>query len=438
MNDRLIDRRTLTDRTIKALKPTGKRYEVWDSLVPEMALRVTEKGTRSFVLVARYPGSANPTRRALGRYGSITLDAARDKARAWLTLIKTGQDPKEAERQEREAREAVRANTFGAMAERFIAEKLSTERKGKEVEREIRRELIEPWSERPVTEITSKDVRAVVRAIKGRGATAQARNVLGYAKRMFGWAVDQEEFGIDASPCDRIKPGNLFGPKVTRDRILSDDELAAFWRNVARMPYPMGPIYQLLALTALRLNEVADTQWQEIDLRGRIWTIPAERMKLSKDKKPRAHAVPLTADIVMLLESLPRPAKAKGDYTFSLTAGESAVWVTNKVKMRLDVRMLRTLRALARRRGEDPARVALPAWVNHDIRRTVRSGLSRLKVAEEVREAVLAHVRPGIKGVYDVYGYFDEKREALEMWNARLRSIVEPPPPNVVPLRAAV
>jgi hypothetical protein len=98
--------------------------------------------------------------------------------------------------------------------------------------------------------------------------------------------------------------------------------------------------------------------------------------------------------------------------------------------------MLRTLRALARRRGDDPRKVALPPWKNHDIRRTVRSHLSRLKVAEEVREAVLAHVRPGIKGVYDLHDYLDEKREALLLWAARLKTIVEPPPSNVVALRA--
>ena len=65
----------------------------------------------------------------------------------------------------------------------------------------------------------------------------------------------------------------------------------------------------------------------------------------------------------------------------------------------------------------------------------MRSGLSRLKIAEEAREAVLAHVRPGIKGVYDKHDYLDEKREALELWAARLRSIVSPTPDNVVPLK---
>jgi len=44
----------------------------------------------------------------------------------------------------------------------------------------------------------------------------------------------------------------------------------------------------------------------------------------------------------------------------------------------------------------------------------------------------LAHARPGIKGTYDLYDYLDEKREALELWAARLRTIVEPQPGNVI------
>ena len=104
---------------------------------------------------------------------------------------------------------------------------------------------------------------------------------------------------------------------------------------------------------------------------------------------------------------------------------------------KLDARMRRTLRALARSRGEDLiGREPLPPWTNHDIRRSVRSQLSRLKIPEEVRETVLAHVRPGIKGVCDLHDYMDQKREALQLWGARLRSIVEPQPSNVVKLRA--
>ena len=51
---------------------------------------------------------------------------------------------------------------------------------------------------------------------------------------------------------------------------------------------------------------------------------------------------------------------------------------------------------------------------------------------------MLAHVRPGIKGIYDKYEYLDEKREALELWAARVRDIVEPKPSNVVRLEATL
>jgi hypothetical protein len=71
--------------------------------------------------------------------------------------------------------------------------------------------------------------------------------------------------------------------------------------------------------------------------------------------------------------------------------------------------MLRTLKALARRRGEDPEAVTLPHWTNHDLRRVVRSGLSALRVPHNVAEVVLAHARPGIVGTYDVHEYQDEK-----------------------------
>ena len=318
------------------------------------------------------------------------------------------------------------------MAEDFIAEKLPSERKGREVERDIRREFIPAWGDRPITELTDLDVLSVVKA-KVRTAPAQARNLLGYAKRLFGWAVDQRVYGLKASPADSLKPSRIIGEKRNRDRILTDDELFALWRVARRTQYPAGPVYQLLVLTALRLNEVADASRAEVDLTKRLWVIPAERMK-GRTSKARSHAVPLTDEMVKIIDALPR--FNRGRFLFSTSFGEKPVWMSSKIKERIDVRMERTLRAVARKRGDDPEGVELKPWTNHDVRRTVRSGLSRLKIAEEAREAVLAHARPGIKGVYDLHDYLDEKREALELWGARLRSIVEPPPSNVIALRA--
>ena len=183
---------------------------------------------------------------------------------------------------------------------------------------------------------------------------------------------------------------------------------------------------------ALLQRGTGPIDWTRFTAEELIWTIPASRMK-GKNNKARAHVVPLTPDMLTVLESL--KVFSGGDFMFSLT-GHTPVVMSTTRKADLDSRMLRTLRAMAKRRGEDPA-VQLEPFVNHDLRRVVRSGLSRLKIAEEVREAVLAHARAGIKNVYDQHDYLAEKRDALMQWGARLRSIVEPAPAasNVVALR---
>jgi integrase len=223
------------------------------------------------------------------------------------------------------------------------------------------------------------------------------------------------------------------GEKIARDRVLNDEELFAFWRATGHIGYPFGPLYRLLILTGLRLNEVADATWSEIDFRNGIWIVPAARMK-GKDGRAVDHVVPLTADIMAILESLPR--FKSGDCLFSVTFGRTPVWVSDKVKKRVDARMLRTLRAMARRLGDDPARVVLPHWTNHDLRRSLRTGLSKLRVDFDVREAVLGYLRPGVVGTYDRYDFQTEKKDALERWATYVQNLATPTvETNVVRLR---
>jgi hypothetical protein len=422
--------RKLTDRKLKSLRPApeGKRYDVMDTVAPGLGVRVTDKGHHTFIFAARFPGSKFYTRREIDDVGS--LEEARETARTWRRLIKKGLDPVLV--RERERAEALRSQavTFSSVAEDWFREKLATERNGKEVERDFHNNVLQSWGARPITEITDLDVLAIIRA-KKQTAPGAARNLLANLRRFFNWVIDQRCYGLTTSPCDRLRPTKIIGKKTKGQRILSDDELFALWRAASREPYPFSAAYQILMLTAVRLNEAAGAQKPEVSFSNGFWTIPAERMK-GTDDEARPHIVPLIDAIAAVFNSLPQ--FKGGQYLFTTTFGKKPVWIGGLVKKRIDKRMLRTLRALARRRGVDPSAVELPRWTNHDIRRTVRSNLSRLKVAEEVREAVLAHVRPGIKGTYDLYDYLDEKREALELWAARLRSIVEPSPANVVRL----
>jgi integrase len=446
-----MPQKALTDRTLKALKPApaGKVEDYWDLGFRGFGVRVSETGRKTFVLAARYAGSPNPTRRKLGLYGPLTLEDAREKARSWLKLIEKGIDPQDDEKRQRVAEQRKRENSFTAVAEDFIAEKLPRERGAKQVELDLRRIFIPAWGGRPITEISDLDVLRIIKD-RGKSAPVRARNLLALLKRFFAWAIDQRVYEIHNSPCDRLKPKSIFGERVPRQRALDDAELSAFWRAVDRMPYPYGPIYKLLLLTGLRLNEVADASWSEfdpavvrairqssgqsavnwntIDEKHLRWVIPAARMK-GKNSRARPHAVPLAPEVLRILETL--PMLSSGDFLFSTSAGEKPTWIGTKIKKSVDALMLKEL---SEQRGDDPRKVRLQHWTNHDLRRVIRSGLSRLRVAENVGEAVLAHTPPGIQKTYNVDDLFEQKAEALAKWAIYLKTITAPTPENVVPI----
>jgi integrase len=451
-------KKALNDRGLKALKPApkGQTYDVADSIVPGFGVRVSETGRKTFILIARYPGSSNPTRRAIGLYGALSLEKGRNRARDWLELIRKGKDPKVEEERQRTEEERTRNNSFARVVEDYLRfAVIGRQRRGARVARELR-QLVPVWGGKPVSEITREDVQTAIKRVREHGthgmlatygvkdskpttrkvgAPGQARNLLGNLKTLFAWAIAQNEYGIELSPARDLNAKNVVGAKRSRDRALNDTEVAALWRTTRHLKYPFREVYRLLLLTGLRLSEVVNASWPEFNLKDRLWTIPASRMK-GTDEKARAHAVPLTDEMRAILDELPR--FKRGDYLFSFTIGAKPAAVDDKIKKKIDVRMLRLLQALARMRGDDPSRVRLEPWVNHDLRRTVRSGLSRLRVDHDVKEAILAHAKPGLVGVYDQYDLLDEKREALELWAKRVYEIVEPVPDNVVKMPARV
>jgi integrase len=441
-------RRLLTDRFLRSLPPAprGQRDEVFDARLPGFGIRISDAkdadparrgkaGKITFILFTRFASGRHPERRTIGVYGAdaMRLENARRIAGEWRSQVARGIDPAvvEAERRAAEARDrALRVkHSFTIAAEAFIAAKLEKERSGKVAERDLRGVFIAAWGERPVSEITRTDVLEII-LTKKRSAPQMARALLVLIKRFFGWVVDQEIYGLSTSPCEGLSGKKLIGELQSRDRRLTDTELFAFWRATGRMGYPAGSVYRMLLLTGLRLNEAAQISWPEVQ--GDTIVIPASRMK-GREGKAREHLVPLSSAAQEIIASLPRIKN--GPYLFSQSAGKRPLAMTGPIKADLDRRMQQTLKALARRRGEDHRAVTLASWVNHDLRRVVRSGLSALRIPHEVKEAVLAHRPPGIVGVYDLHEYEDEKREALEKWAQRLASIVNPAPAEIIPLR---
>lgn len=430
-----MERKKLTDKALSALgpAPAGTRYEIFDTIIPNMGVRVTDKvadnktgrGRASFFLLARFPPSTNPTRRALGEYPALELADARTKAREWLALLEKGIDPKQQIEDERKARERAAAGkfdrSFETVLERYIkARRRDGVRKVDEDDRDFRRECLPTWKGMAVDEITMADILKIVEAIRDRGATRQALNMAQKIGTFFNWCA-----GDDLIPVSPYRPKRVtiaVGERKSRDRVLTDDELRAFWSATETLGPVYSDAYRILLLTGQRLNDIAEASWSEIDLEKRTLTIPAARFKSDRD-----HVVPLTDDVIEILNAVRR---WKGcNWVFTLD-GKNAATIGHKVKQRLDAAMLETLR-------KDDPEAALPAWVNHDLRRTVRTRLSELDVLDEVAEAVIGHMPSKLNRTYNHSDRLRVKLEALTRWQMALRAIVSGEKPgNVLYLQA--
>ena|ERR1700731_4708281 len=157
-----------------------------------------------------------------------------------------------------------------------------------------------------------------------------------------------------------------------------------------------------------RLQETARATWNEIDLDKGIWSISGDRMKTGS-----AHLVPLAPGVLALLRGIPR---GSGPFIFSSCGGRKPISGFSKLKARIDAVIPE----------------AIAPWRFHDLRRTLRTGLSMLGVADVVSELVIAHAQKGLHSTYDRYSYLLEKRDALTRWEGHLRAIAEPVPENVV------
>jgi integrase len=263
--------------------------------------------------------------------------------------------------------------------------------------------------------------------VKQRG---MRRAVFAYASVLFGWATTRGD--IPANPLSNMaKPE---APKA-RERVLSDDELAALWKSTGELGQPFGLFFRLLMLTGQRRSEVAAISWAELNRSSATWIIPADRAKNGV-----AHIVPLSHEVVAELDRLAKIGKtdAAGSVIkkwptvgFALTTtGRTPISGITKAKNALD-----------RQVKDDRGGRALEPWRIHDLRRTAATGFQRLGIRFEVTEAVLNHIsgaKGGIAGIYQRHDWKEEKRSALDAWARHVIAITEPADDrNVVPLDRA-
>ena len=138
-------------------------------------------------------------------------------------------------------------------------------------------------------------------------------------------------------------------------------------------------------------------------------------------KSDEPHVVPLPPAAVDILRTLLQHKLPRGkDYVVG-----GAIHY-GRAKRQLDARVTQM-------NGGKP----IPRWTLHDLRRTFRTGLSRLGIAPHIAELCIAHRQQGLARVYDQHRYDVEKAHAFAAWAAHVLRIVEPPEGVVVPLRPA-
>ena len=329
----------------------------------------------------------------LGRYPTITLSEARRLANEALHAVAFGTDPGTEKARVQHVPDVQHIEPFvDHFVETYARPK---NRSADESARLLRREIVRVWGQRPIKEITRHDVIAILDAIMLSGKTTTANRSLAAVRKLFNWAVERGY--LEQSPCAGIRaPGKL----VSRDRVLTDDEVVAVWKSTFAMGYPYGPIIQLLMLTGQRREEVAAMAWSELSLDEALWSIGSERTK-----SDRAHVVPLSPLAVAIIAALPRISRR---YVFPARGSEGPVSGFGKWKREID-----GLNDVA-------------GWRVHDIRRTVATGMARLGVAPHVVERILNHTSGtfgGVAGVYNRFGYLPEMRAALQRWATHVGSI---------------
>jgi integrase len=375
-------KKPLTVRQIETLKPApqGKRVLVWDATVPGLAVRVTDKGQRTFVLVARYPGSDNPSPRALGNVGALSLADAREKAQAWHKQIATGADPAV-------LAEAKAANTFRAIAIDYIAREGRKLRSADWREKVLERLVYPVIGSRPIAEIRRSEIVKLLDKIADERGDTMADRTLALVRKIMNWhATRSDDF---RSPI--VKGMARTKPKEhARERVLTDDEIRALWRSCGGV---FGRFVKFLLLTGARRSEAAQMERSEVD--GGDWTLPAARNKTKVDL-----IRPLSKAAQALVEN------GEADWVFT-TDGVTPISGFSKFK-----------------RGLDKVS-GVRDYTLHDCRRTARTLMSRAGVNKDHAERCLGHVIGGVRETYDRHEFYREKAQAFEALAALIDRIVK-------------
>ena len=352
-------------------------------------LYVQRAGTRSWIQRLVIRGRKHEL--GLGSVHLVSLAEAREAARANRKLARAGGDPLA------DRRRAQSMPTFAEAATAVVEQKRAGWRSPKQAAdwlRTLERYVFPRIGSRPVSEVNSADLLAILTPIwhvKMRTARAVHQRI----RTVLEWAVAMEH--RTDNPGDRIGP--VLGPQrevVRHMRALPHRDVAAALETIraSRATRAVKLALEFLVVTAARSGEVRLATWDEMNVAGRVWTVPATRMKMNRE-----HRVPLSPRAVEILDA----ARTLGD-------GNPLVFPNrrgNRIKDTFLSVLLRNLDIAA---------------VPHGFRSSFRDwAAEETDHPREVIEAALAHVvQNKVEAAYARSDLFERRRRLMDDWEAYL------------------
>ncbi len=288
----------LTDTAIRSAKPREALYKLSDGR--GLQLHVTPQASKLWRWAYRFDGKQKLM--ALGVYPEVSLAQAREETDQARKLLATGTDPMAQRKAHKIARRHAVENSFAAVAKLWYDgwKAARSDSHTVYVWRRLEADVFPALGPRPIAEIEAPELVAMMKKIEKRGALDIAKRALQTCSQVFRYAIAH---GLAArNPAADIRPSDVLASRKKENYArLDTKELPELLRKIE--VYQGSPItrtaMKLMAMTFVRTSELIGARWEEFDLEGARWDIPAERMKM---KTP--HIVPLSKQAVTLLRSL--------------------------------------------------------------------------------------------------------------------------------------
>lgn len=370
--------------------------------------------------------------------GHLDLNQARAAVQAWRGRIAAGELPHvvrawQADAQEREQKLRDGAPTVADLGTLFRERYLESNTRRPDARMVAFHKWVVPeLGGTKLVDVKRRDLNCVLEAVEDAGKLVTANSLARLLGQMFRWAVDRDY--IPDSPAERLSAGKSHTP---RSRVLTDEEIRAVSlvldRDDLKMSTAIRIGLKLLLLTGARSGELAAAKWADVQVTGDMaqWTIPAQ-----VTKGGRTHLVPLAPGATRLFTSL---HALTGDTPYCLPAAERVRRASRAGSRRrmptghldshaIATALRRTILQLKKRKE-----LTFKPFGAHDLRRTLRTGLSRIGIAADLAERVIGHaVRNPLVSTYDVYDRLKERRAALVKWDAEVRRILTSKPEDKV------